>query len=70
MKTQHDERVISEYTVLLEIIAQDAFILVLNASKSLVAGAYSTPPDSLAVMGWDGDLVATLVGVNFVPTCS
>ena len=25
-------------------------------------GAYSAPPDPLAVMGWDGDLVTTLLG--------
>ena len=35
--------------------------------KSLVAGA---PPDPLAVMGWDGDLVTNLVRVNYVPPCS
>ena len=30
-------------------------------------GAYSAPPDPLAVMGWDGDLVTSFVGVNYVP---
>ena len=32
-------------------------------------GAYSAPPDPLAVMGWDGDLVTTFWGVNYVPPC-
>ena len=28
-------------------------------------GTYSAPPGSLAVKGWDGDLVITLVGIDF-----
>ena len=52
---------ILEHTVL----GIKASILVQNAPKSLAAGApphdpaggaYSAPPDPLAVMGWDGDL--------------
>ena len=30
-------------------------------------GAYSAPPNPLAVMGWDGDLVTNFWGVNYVP---
>ena len=53
LKIQRDERVILEHTVL-GIIAPEASILVQNAPKSLAAGgAYSAPPDPLAVMaGW------------------
>ena len=42
----------------------EASILVQNAPKSLAGGAYSAPPDPLAVMGWDGDLVTTFLGCN------
>ena len=45
------------------IIAPDASIYVQNAPKSLAAGALPQTP--LAVKGWDGDLVTTLVGVDF-----
>ena len=58
LKIQRDVRVILEHTVL-GIIAPEASILVQNAPKSLAAGA---PPDPLAVMGWDGDLVTTFLG--------
>ena len=76
LKIQRDERVILEHTVL-GIIAPEASILVQNAPKSLAAGAlpqtpaggsklplgaYSAPLDPLDVMGWDGDLVTTLLG--------
>ena len=73
LKIQRDERVILEHTVL-GIIATEASILVQNAPKSLAAGAspqtplggaYSAPPDPLAVMGWDGDLVTTFCGCKF-----
>ena len=70
------ERVIQKNTVV-EIIAQDASILVqhmyqhfFNTKKtSLAAGLrhrprWGAPPDPLAVMGWDGDLVTTFLGVN------
>ena len=68
LKIQRDERVIQEHTVL-GIIAPDAHFLVQNAQKSLATpdpagGAYSASPDPLAVMGWDGDLITTLVGVT------
>ena len=70
LKIQRDERVIQEHRVL-GIVAPDALILVQNVPKLLAAGeAYSAPPDPLAVMGWDGDLVATLAGVSYVPPCS
>ena len=55
-----------------ELFAPEASISVQNAPKSLAAGAssapdpaggaYSAPPDPLAVMGWDGDLVTTFLG--------
>ena len=33
-------------------------------------GAYSAPPDPLAVMGWDGDLVTTFLGCKLcAPLC-
>ena len=32
--------------------------------------AYSAPPDPLAVMGWDGDLVTTLLGCKLCAPCS
>ena len=56
------------HDTLLRIIAPDAILLVQNAPKSLATpagGAYSDPPGPLAVKGWDGDLVTTLVGVDF-----
>ena len=68
LKIQRDESVILEHTVL-GINAPEASILVQNAPKSLAGGAYSAPPDPLAVMGWDGDLVKTFWGVNYVPPC-
>ena len=64
LKIQRDERVIQEHTVL-GITAPNAPILVHPAG-----GAYNAPPYPLAAMGWDGDLVATLVGVSYVPPCS
>ena len=65
-----------QYCQYIGIIAPNASILVQNAPKSLAAwappqtplgGAYSAPPDPLAVIGLDGYLVTTLVGVNYVP---
>ena len=78
LKIQRDERVILEQTVL-GIIAPEASISVRNAPKSLAAGAppqtplgelTALPPDPLAVMGWEGDLVATLLRCKLCAPCS
>ena len=54
------------HDTLLRIIAPDASIYVQNAPKSWAArGAFSASPGPLAVRGWDGDLVTTLVGLDF-----
>ena len=60
-----------------ELFAPEASVLVQNAPKSLALGLRPRPrwgslqrsPDPLAVMGWDGDLVTTFFGVNYVPPC-
>ena len=77
LKIQRDKRVIKEHK-LFRNIAPDASILVQNSPKSLAAGAppqtplgeLTAPPDPLAVMGWDRDLVTSFVGGLFVPPCS
>ena len=69
-KSRRDERVILEHTVL-GIICTRSFHLSPECTKIVsswgsapdpAGGAYSAPPDPLAVMGWDGDLVTTCSG--------
>ena len=70
LKIQRDERVILEHTVL-GIICTRSFHFSPECTKIVsgwgsapdpAGGAYSAPPDPLAVMGWDGDLVTTFFG--------
>ena len=68
-----DERVITEHRIL-GIIAPDASILVQNHWRLRLrlrppGEAYSALPDPLAFLGWDRELVTTLMGVNYVPPC-
>ena len=64
LKIQRDERVMLEHTVL-GIICTRSFHFSPECTKIVsgwadpAGGAYSAPPDPLAVMGWDGDLVTT-----------
>ena len=69
LKIQRDERVILEHTVL-GIICTRSFHFSPECTKIVsgwgsapdpAGGAYSAPPDPLAVMGWDGDLVTTFL---------
>ena len=71
LKIQRDERVIQEHTVL-GIICTRSFHFSPECTKIVngwgsapdpAGGAYSAPPDPLAVMGWDGDLVTTFFEV-------
>ena len=71
LKIQRDERVILEHTVL-RIICTRSFHFSPECTKIVsgwgsapnpAGGAYSAPPDPLAVMGWDGDSITTFWGV-------
>ena len=70
LEIQRDERVILEHTAL-GIICTRSFHFSPECTKIVsgwgsapdpAGGAYSAPPDPLAVMGWDGDLVTTFFG--------
>ena len=70
LKIQRDERVILEHTIL-GIICTRSFHFSPECTKIVsgwgsapdpAGGAYSAPPDPLAVMGWDGVLVTTFLG--------